>query len=121
MSGNDHLFVLSNNAIEAESLAAPLRDRGWRVETSFRDPEVTRSRIEERAPLAVVISLRFDADAACDLACALSVASTTRDVPVVFVGGEPADIEAARKVAPHARFVDPAHVAWEVKRLSLRQ
>ncbi len=117
---SDTLFLVSSDASDAEQLACSLRDRGWHVDTETKSCTNACYRIGQTRPFVVVISLEFEPDAACDLACTLSVAASTRDIPIVFVGGERSDMEAARKVAPRARFVDASHVAWEIKQLSLR-
>ena len=121
MAHRDHLFVLSTDAVVAQALAGPLRDRGWTVETECGDADTACERIRTHEPMAVVISLEFSEERDCDLTCALSVATAVGDVPIVFVGGTPDVIDAARRVAPRARFVDASHVAWEVKQLSMRQ
>ncbi len=110
------VFIVSGDASDAERLARPLRDRGWLVETETRDPAAACSRVGECNPRAVVISLSFDPDAGCDLACALSVASVTSNVPVLFVGGTPADIDAARAVRPDGEFLSPEQMPWAIKR-----
>lgn len=117
----ERLFLVSANASEAEQIACSLRDRGWHVDTETRDSADACWRISQTRPFAVLISLDFEPECACDLACALSVASMTRDIPIVFIGGTPEDQESARKVALSARFVDVASVPWEVKQLSMRQ
>ncbi len=117
----DRLMVVSGSSIDAEHLARPLRDRGWRVETETQDFAAACWRIGQCAPAAVVISLDFEPESGCDLACALTVASSTRNVPVIFVGGGSEQIDMARAVAPHADFVSRAQLAWELKRITIEQ
>lgn len=117
----ERLFIVSGSAIDAERLARPLRDRGWDIEVETQDVATACWRIGQCAPAIVLISLDFAPDAGCDLACALTVASSTRDVPIVFVGGGRADVDIARRVRPEATFVSRAQLAWEVKRISLEQ
>lgn len=117
----EHLFVVSADAGDAERIARPLRDRGWGVETECKDPQVAQQRIIDCRPTAVVISLDFDAQSGCDLACALQVGAATQDVPVLFVGGDPDSIEIARKTVPHAVFLTPAEIPWAIKRLTFKQ
>lgn len=117
----DRLFIVSGSSVDAQHLARPLRDRGWHVETEAQDYAAACWRIGQRPPAAVVISLDFEPESGCDLACALTVAASTRDVPVVFVGGGSEQIAAARLVAPHADYVSRAQLAWEVKRIALKQ
>lgn len=110
------VFIVSADALDAERLARPLRDRGWLVETETRDPSAVCGRVGECSPRAVVISLASDPDAGCDLACALSVAAATKSIPVLFVGGTSESISAARKVRPDAQFLSPEEVPWAIKR-----
>ncbi len=117
---SERLFIVSADPSFAQQLARPLRDRGWQVDTESRDSADACWRISQSNPFAVVISLDFEPQCACDLACALSVASVTRNTPIVFVGGTAQDREAAVLAAPQARFVEAANVAWELKQLSMR-
>lgn len=117
---SDRLFLVSGRPSDAQQIARSLRDRGWHVDTETRDNAEACWRISQTKPFAVLISLEFDAQCGCDLACALSVASVTRDIPIIFVGGTREDIDMAMKVAPQARFVDASNVPWELKQLSMR-
>ncbi|PKQ29170.1 MAG: hypothetical protein CVT60_06775 [Actinobacteria bacterium HGW-Actinobacteria-10] len=116
---NDVLFVVSTDSFAAEQIARPLRDRGWAVETEASEPAMACWRIHECAPAAVVISLAINPFAACDLACALTVAVSTRDIPIVFAGGSAEDRATALGLRPDAVAVDIHDVPWAIKRLSL--
>lgn len=76
-------------------------------------------RIHECRPAAVVIPLDTNPFAGCDLACALTVAATTREIPVVFVGGTSQDRATALSLRPDAISVDLHDLPWAIKRLSL--
>jgi len=115
------VFVVSVSADDAERVARPLRDRGWDVETAVKDPAGACARIGQCRPHAVVISLDDDADTGCDLACALTVAEVTSDIPILFVGGTTSDITLLGERAPDALFLEPEEVPWALKRLLYRQ
>lgn len=117
----ERLFIVSGSSIDAGHLARSMRDRGWEVEVESEDLASACWRIGQCAPAAVVISLDFDPDSGCDFACALTVASSTRTVPVVFVGGAREHVDAARQANPDAIFVSRAQLAWEVKRIAHEQ
>lgn len=116
---NDVLFVVSADSLVADQIARPLRDRGWSVETEAWDPAMACWRIHECRPAAVVVSLDVNPFAACDLACALTVAASTRDIPVVFVGGTANERATALGLRPDAIAVDVHELPWAIKRLSL--
>ncbi|MDP2181971.1 MAG: hypothetical protein Q8K99_05295 [Actinomycetota bacterium] len=117
----ERLFVVSSDAGEAERVARPLRDRGWHVEMECQDPQAAQQRIADCMPMAVVISLGFGVQSGCDLACALQVGAATKDLPVIFVGGDHESVELARKTVPHAVFLTPAEIPWAIKRLTFKQ
>lgn len=116
---NDVLFVVSTDSVAAEQIARPLRDRGWAVQTEAQDPAMACWRIHECHPVAVVVPLDVNPYAACDLACALTVAATTRDIPVVFVGGSAQDQSMALALRSDAIAVSLHDLPWAIKRLSL--
>lgn len=66
-----------------------------------------------------MVSLDVNPFAACDLACALTVAASTRDIPVVFVGGTANERATALGLRPDAIAVDVHELPWAIKRLSL--
>ena len=113
------LFIVSMDPVQSERLAQPLRDRGWSVELKPADTDAICERAGACRPVAMVVPLDPDPDAACDLACSLSVAAVTESVPVVFVGGSAEDRAAALAARPDATFVDDGELPWRLKQLSL--
>lgn len=67
-------------------------------------------------PAAVVISLDRLPMQGRDLAVALRTGKQTRQVPLVFVGGEPEKVERVRQTLPDAAYVPWAGVLAAVKR-----
>ena len=106
---------------DAERVARPLRDRGWKVETEGSDPATACWRIGECRPHAVVISLDDDPATGCDLACALNVADITRDLPIVIVGGTSEDLAVIASQVPQALFLELTEVPWVLKQLLYKQ
>ena len=78
-------------------------------------------RIGECRPHAVIISLSSDPKTGCDLACALTVAEVTSDIPVLFVGGSAEDVAVLSEHHPEAIFVEDADIPLVLKRLLDRQ
>ena len=117
----DTVFVVSASACDAERISASLRERGWSVETEAQNPADACWRIGECRPHAVVISLDNDASIGCDLACALTVAEVTSDIPVLFVGGTSEDLTVISERHPDAIFVDDADIPLVLKRILYRQ
>jgi CheY-like chemotaxis protein len=93
------------NAEEAEERAAILRSAGYRVEWGPIDPGALR-RLREKPPAAVVIDLGRIPSHGRDVGVALRTGKATRQVPLVFVGGEPEKVARVRKLLPDAVYTE---------------
>ena len=91
------------------------------MEVEAQNPADACWRIGECRPHAVVISLDNDASIGCDLACALTVAEVTSDIPVLFVGGTSEDLTVISERHPDAIFVDDADIPLVLKHVLYRQ
>jgi hypothetical protein len=85
---------------EAEAMARPLRAAGWRVKLGL----VALKELKADPPVAVLISLRRLPSHGREVADALWFTKWGRAIPIVFLDGEPAKVEATRKRFPKARF-----------------
>jgi hypothetical protein len=98
------LVLVHWDAAEAQALAAPLQEAGWRVRTgSFELKE-----LKANPPAAVVISLRRLPSHGREVADALWFTQWGRAIPIVFFDGAPDKVEATRKKFPAAQYT-----TWE--------
>jgi hypothetical protein len=88
------------DAAEAEGLAAPLREEGWRVKVGHFELK----ELKANPPAAVVISLRRLPSHGREVADALWYTKWGRAIPIVFFDGAPDKVEATRQKFPAAQF-----------------
>jgi hypothetical protein len=104
---------------QAETLAVPYRDRGWRALAAPADSTGTIELIAEERPLAAVFCLdgpkAFDA---CSLAESILYDQRGIRPLLIFVGGTPEDVETAKSMVPVGVLVKPDELPWVLKRLS---
>jgi len=87
------------NAEEAAELVKPLQRR-WQVDIESEDGAAVWRKVKETDPRTVVISL--DRQPSHGRHTALSIRS--RDFPLIFVGGEPDQVQDLRREIPEAVF-----------------
>ncbi len=103
------------NAAEAETRSETLRSAGYDVDHRQLTPAVLRN-LRRDPPSAVVIDLSRLPSQGRDLAVALRCSKPTRQVPLVFVGGEPAKVARFKREIPDAVFSEWSRVRGAVKR-----
>jgi len=96
------------NAAEAGERAALLRALGYEVDATRPDPRAFLRRLREERPAAVVVDLERSPSVGRDLAVMVREQKATRDIPLVFAGGEAAKVEKVR-----ALLHDAAFAVWE--------
>jgi CheY-like chemotaxis protein len=96
------------NAAEAAKRAAALRALGYEVDSTPPDPRAFLRALREQRPAAVVIDLERAPSMGRDLAVMVREQKATRDIPLVFAGGEPVKVERVRALLP-----DAAYAAWD--------
>jgi CheY-like chemotaxis protein len=102
--------VIHWKANEAAALLSVLRAAGHTVEYDEEVDTGTFRAIRQSPPDAVVIDLSRRPSHGREVATFLRSHKATRPVPLVFVEGEPAKVEAVRKVLPDAVYSSAARL-----------
>jgi len=106
-------------AEEAEEKAARLRSAGLEVDARPLDPAGLKA-LRADPPSAVVIDLDRMPSQGRDLGLLLRKQRTTRNVPLVFAGGEPEKVERVRSSLPDAVFTPWSRVRSGLSRALTR-
>ena len=96
------------NAAEAGERAAALRALGYEVDSTPPEPRAFLRSLREQHPAAVVIDLERAPSMGRDLAVMVREQKATRNIPLVFAGGDPGKVEKVRALLP-----DAVYAAWE--------
>ncbi len=104
------------NAEEARERAGRLRAAGYVVEHAPPTGNAALARLRKTPPDAVVIDLARLPAQGRDLALWLREATSTRSVPVVFVGGDPQKVAPIRKLLPEATYTPWSRIRSSLKR-----
>ena len=107
--------LIHSNVEESESRSATLARAGHEVDCSAVSPRSLRA-LKERPPDVIVIDLSRAAAQGRDLGILLRKARSTRNVPMVFAGGEPAKVERVRGLLPDATYTTWDRVRGSVTR-----
>jgi CheY-like chemotaxis protein len=98
------IFLVQPDDARAGVMCEEMEELGMvPVRLTTDDPDAIRDLAREK-PNAVLVCLDGDADAALDLAEAVSARRRLRGVPLVFVGAEEASLTAAQERFPRANF-----------------
>ena len=108
--------VIHWKANEAAALLSVLRAAGHTVEYDEEVDTGTFRAIRQSPPDAVVIDLSRRPSHGREVATFLRSHKATRPVPLVFVEGEPAKVEAVRKVLPDAVYSSAARLRPALQR-----
>lgn len=100
-------FLIHWNASEAEEHSKRLRAYGWDLDVESRDGARAFAFIKEARPDVVVIYLTRLPSHGCATAHALRSLKATRDLPIVFVGGNEESVEKVRSKVPDGIFIAP--------------
>ena len=100
---------------EAAERAASLRQAGYRVDHGPLDPAGLKD-LRQRPPVAVVIDLSRLPAQGRDVGLALRTSRSTRQVPLVFVGGDPAKVTRVKELLPDGVFT-----SWRGLRVALKR
>ncbi len=110
-----HVRLIHWNAAEAEKRAVEIRSAGYEVAYEPLTPTALRE-LKKDPPIAVVIDLARLPMQGRDVATALRLYKTTRDVPLVFVDGDPGKVAGIKEVLP-----DAVYSTWDKIQNSLRR
>lgn len=110
------ILLIHRDAGKGCRRAAPLTASGYKVECGHLTGPSSLREIRERPPDAVVISLESAPSHGRDVGLALRSHRATRQVPLVFGGGEPGMVRQLRGILP-----DAVYTPWNLIRSSLRR
>jgi hypothetical protein len=108
-SSDKPVYLVHWNAAEAEQRAGKLRDAGYVVDCRPLTPAVLR-RLREDPPAAFVIDLGRLPSQGRDLGVGLRSYKSTRNVPLVFVGGDPEKVRRVRELLPDAVYTSRGRI-----------
>ena len=91
-------------AKEANTLTGPLRAAGHQVDYDEKITPGLISKIRAAPPDAFVIALTCLPSHGREVAVLLRGSKTTRQIPIVFAGGEPEKVDAIRRLIPDAGY-----------------
>jgi DNA-binding response OmpR family regulator len=114
------LLLVHWNEDEAQELAEPLIAAGWQVEVEAEDGARASQRGLDDPPVALVIYLTRLPSHGRETARYLRSRPPGRSLPIIFVGGDPERVEAARTQVPDAEFLAPAALIPALERLASR-
>lgn len=101
------IFLFDWDEAAAARRAAGLRNAGHEVEVESHDGARGGRAVLSRPPDAVVLSLEKRPSHSRETADGIRGCRAGRQIPMVFVGGSPAEIEKTRARIPGAVFVRP--------------
>jgi DNA-binding response OmpR family regulator len=105
------LFLLHWDKEEAEAYASDLRQQGWDVDVESEDGGRAGKAIKLDTPTAVVTYLTLKPSHGFATAEYLAETKSTRQVPLIFVGGEGDGLAKARAKLPNAKYVSEDQLA----------
>ncbi len=102
-----HVRLIHWNADEAELRAEKLRSAGYEAVSAPLDRAALQA-LRDEPPDAVIFDLARAPSQGRDMALSIRKYKATRQVPLVFVGGEPHKVERIRALLP-----DAVYTTWE--------
>jgi hypothetical protein len=100
---------------ESEERAERIRSAGYEVAYGSISPDILKQ-LRNRPPAAVVIDLERLPSQGRDIGVALRTYKSTRNVPLVFVGGKPEKVARVEKLLPDAVFTSWNRIRGSLKR-----
>jgi hypothetical protein len=114
------LVLVHWNADECEELAGPLRAEDWQVQAVSDSDDLKLKDLRSSPPLALLISLRRLPSHGREAADALWSTKWGREIPVVFLDGEPEKVQITCARFPSALFTDHEGLAAVLEQLQQR-
>jgi len=99
------VFLIHWDQADAELYAEGLRGMGWKVELEARDGGQVGKAVKLDRPNAIVIYHTLKPSHGRATAEYLAETKATRDIPIIFVGGEGETLEKTKAKLPKARFI----------------
>jgi hypothetical protein len=100
---------------EGRELAALARKSGFKVELEHQASPSILKKLRADPPAALVIGLDRLPMQGRDIAIAIRTGRQTRQIPIVFAGGEPAKVKRVRELLPDATYTSWKGVADALK------
>jgi len=100
-----HLFLFCWNEAEAEEAAKQLRASGWSVDLEWEDGARGSAAVKANPPDAVVFFLNRSPSHSRASAEYLAETKATRDIPLIFVGGDADKVVKTKAKIPTGIFV----------------
>jgi CheY-like chemotaxis protein len=104
-------------ADETKPLIAALRDGGYTVEYPGDKANGSWRSLRENPPLAAVIDLTRLPSHGRHVAAEIRASKSTRNIPIVFVDGDPEKVERIRKDLPDAVYTSRSRLVSALKRV----
>jgi CheY-like chemotaxis protein len=107
------VFLIHWNGAEAEHLAGGIRDQGWEIAgIEAKDGGRAYRLVGETSPDVIVIYLTRLPSHGRETAAYIRRRKTTRDIPIIFAGGEGTALAKTRDKVPAAIYT-PAEGLYE--------
>jgi hypothetical protein len=104
------VFIFDWDADDAAAHAELLRSWDWQVDAEAEDGARGGAAVKLNPPSAVVFYLAHKPSHSRETADYLEQTKLTRNVPLIFVGGEGEALEKVRAKFPNAKFVEEAQL-----------
>ncbi|HEY6290494.1 MAG TPA: hypothetical protein VI455_02905 [Terriglobia bacterium] len=103
------------NAAEGRAQAKLVRQAGYQVKLEVPEGHAILKSLRADPPAAVVIDLDRLPMQGRDLGVAIRTGKQTRDVPIIFVAGDPAKVQRVRQMLPDAAYSSWAAIGAALK------
>ena len=109
------LILFHQDTVEAVSRVRELKRAGYKIERRKAGPLALRD-IRENSPAAVIIDLSRAPNQGRDIGIYIRHYKSTRNIPIVFVNGEPEKVARIKKHLPDATFAEWNEIRDALKR-----
>jgi CheY-like chemotaxis protein len=111
-----NVLLVHWNETEAKQLARALKALGYKPKILFDSEKPNLAEIREHPPELFLIHLSRLPSQGREIAGHFRRAKATRNVPILFVGGDPERVKTARKLIPDAEFA-----VWDEIRAAIKR
>jgi CheY-like chemotaxis protein len=109
-----HVLLVHWNAIEAKQKASILESAGYEVDYEPFAPQMLK-KLKNNPPAAIVIDLSRLPSQGRDIALNIRHAKATRNIPMIFVEGDPQKVNQVRTHLPDALYTDYKQIHMVLK------
>jgi CheY-like chemotaxis protein len=111
------LFLIHWNYAEAEEQAERLRSSGWNVVVEAEDGQRAYTSIKSNPPAVIVIYLTRLPSHGRETAHALRTNKSTREIPIIFIGGQGEALEKTKAKVPVAIYTSEAELDHHLRQI----